>query len=67
MFAEDRKGGRATDLFAGFNGILQVDGYAGYNGLHPFLSPPCFCIFSKYVLSAFVTHTGGEFIFAISK
>lgn len=24
---------RATDLFAGFNGILQVDGYAGYNGL----------------------------------
>jgi Transposase IS66 family len=33
VFAEDRKGERATDLFAGFNGILQVDGYAGYNGL----------------------------------
>jgi hypothetical protein len=33
VFAEDRKGERATDLFAGFNGILQVDGYTGYNGL----------------------------------
>jgi transposase len=32
VFAEDRKGERATDLFAGFNGILQVDGYTGYNG-----------------------------------
>ena len=30
VFAEDRKGERATDLFAGFNGILQVDGYTGY-------------------------------------
>jgi Transposase IS66 family len=28
VFAEDRKGERATDLFAGFSGILQVDGYA---------------------------------------
>jgi transposase len=33
VFAEDRKGERATELFTGFNGILQVDGYAGYNGL----------------------------------
>jgi len=36
VFAEDRKGIRATDLFAGFHGVLQVDGYAGYNNLaHP--------------------------------
>jgi hypothetical protein len=28
VFAEDRKGEHATDLFAGFSGILQVDGYA---------------------------------------
>jgi hypothetical protein len=28
VFAEDRKGERATDLFAGFSGILQVDGHA---------------------------------------
>lgn len=33
VFAEDRKGVRATDLFAQFHGVLQVDGYAGYNGL----------------------------------
>src|ERR1700678_1345334 len=33
VFAEDRKGERATELFAEFNGILQVDGYTGYNGL----------------------------------
>jgi transposase len=33
VFAEDRKGERATELFEGFNGILQVDGYTGYNGL----------------------------------
>jgi transposase len=33
VFAEDRKGIRATSLFAGFHGVLQVDGYAGYNGL----------------------------------
>jgi transposase len=29
VFAEDRKGERATDLFAGFSGILQVDGLCG--------------------------------------
>jgi transposase len=28
VFAEDRKGERATDLFARFNGILQVDALA---------------------------------------
>ena len=33
VFAEDRRGEHATNLFAGFSGILQVDGYAGYNGL----------------------------------
>jgi hypothetical protein len=33
VLAEDRKGERATELFEGFNGILQVDGYTGYNGL----------------------------------
>lgn len=32
-FAEDRKGARALELFKGFSGVLQVDGYAGYNGL----------------------------------
>jgi transposase len=37
VFAEDRKGERATDQFAGFKGILQVDGRAGYNGR---LDPP---------------------------
>jgi transposase len=33
VFAEDRKGERAKELLQGFFGILQVDGYAGYNGL----------------------------------
>src|ERR1700730_8062958 len=33
VFAEDRKGQRAKELFKGFSGILQVDGYAGYNHL----------------------------------
>jgi transposase len=33
VFAEDRSGKRAKDIFEGFTGILQVDGYAGYNGL----------------------------------
>ena len=33
VFAEDRKGQRAREIFAGFSGVLQVDGYAGYNGL----------------------------------
>ena len=33
VFAEDRKGQRAKEIFAGFSGVLQVDGYAGYNGL----------------------------------
>ena len=33
VFAEDRKGERAKELLQGFSGILQVDGYAGYNGL----------------------------------
>ncbi|WP_408094388.1 IS66 family transposase [Rhodoplanes sp. SY1] len=33
VFAEDRRGIRATELFAGFHGVLQVDGYAGYNSL----------------------------------
>jgi transposase len=32
-FAEDRKAQRAKELFKGFSGILQVDGYAGYNHL----------------------------------
>lgn len=33
VFAEDRKAQRAKELFEGFSGILQVDGYAGYNHL----------------------------------
>jgi transposase len=33
IFAEDRKAQRARELFKGFFGILQVDGYAGYNHL----------------------------------
>jgi transposase len=33
VFAEDRKAQRAKELFKGFSGILQVDGYAGYNHL----------------------------------
>jgi transposase len=33
VFAEDRKGKRAKEIFAGFSGVLQVDGYAGYNAL----------------------------------
>src|ERR1700674_4204674 len=33
VFAEDRKGKRAKELLQGFSGIMQVDGYAGYNGL----------------------------------
>ena len=31
VFAGDRKGERAAEIFKGFAGILQVDGYAGYN------------------------------------
>jgi transposase len=33
VFAEDRKTIRAKQLFAGYKGILQVDGYAAYKGL----------------------------------
>jgi transposase len=33
VFAEDRKAQRASELFKGFSGILQADGYAGYNHL----------------------------------
>jgi hypothetical protein len=33
VFAEDRSGKRAKEIFEGFSGILQVDGYAGYNCL----------------------------------
>jgi len=33
VFAEDRSGKRAKAIFEGFSGILQVDGYAGYNCL----------------------------------
>lgn len=33
IFAEDRTGQRAREIFEGFAGIPQVDGYAGYNGL----------------------------------
>jgi len=33
VFAEDRKAQRAKELFKRFSGILQVDGYAGYNHL----------------------------------
>ena len=32
-YAPGRGGEHARALFAGFNGTLQVDGYAGYNGL----------------------------------
>jgi transposase len=32
-YAPGRGGEHARALFAGFNGVLQVDGYAGYNGL----------------------------------
>lgn len=30
LFAEDRKGRHVAEHLAGFNGVLQVDGYAGY-------------------------------------
>jgi transposase len=33
VFAEDRKTIRAKNLFRGYEGILQVDGYAAYKGL----------------------------------
>src|SRR5471030_564030 len=33
VFAEDRSGRQARDIFEGFTGVVQVDGYAGYNGL----------------------------------
>ncbi len=33
VFAEDRAGKRAREIFKGFSGVLQVDGYTGYNGL----------------------------------
>lgn len=33
VFAEDRKAIRAKQLFGGYHGILQVDGYAAYKGL----------------------------------
>jgi hypothetical protein len=33
VFTEDRKAIRARQLFGDYNGILQVDGYAGYKGL----------------------------------
>lgn len=32
-YAPGRGGEHARALFVGFNGVLQVDGYAGYNGL----------------------------------
>jgi hypothetical protein len=32
-YAPGRSGSHAMDILAGFNGILQVDGYAGYNAL----------------------------------
>jgi transposase len=32
-YAPDRKGANAEAHLAGFKGVLQVDGYAGYNGL----------------------------------
>jgi transposase len=33
VFAEDRSGRQARDIFEGYTGVVQVDGYAGYNGL----------------------------------
>ena len=33
VFAQDRSGRQARDIFEGFTGVVQVDGYAGYNGL----------------------------------
>ena len=33
VYAPDRKGGRPAAHLAGFAGVLQVDGYAGYAGL----------------------------------
>jgi hypothetical protein len=33
VYAPDRKGERASEHLAGFAGVLQVDGYAGYNAL----------------------------------
>jgi transposase len=33
LFAEDRKGQHVHEHLAGFSGVLQVDGYAGYLGL----------------------------------
>lgn len=33
LFAEDRKGQHVDEHLVGFNGVLQVDGYGGYNRL----------------------------------
>jgi transposase len=33
VYAPDRKGERPSEHLAGFSGVLQVDGYAGYNAL----------------------------------
>ena len=33
VHSEDRKGARSVGHFAGFNGVLQVDGYAGFKRL----------------------------------
>ncbi|NNM56427.1 IS66 family transposase [Acidocella sp.] len=33
LYAEDRKGRHVDEHLAGFNGVLQVDAYAGYNRL----------------------------------
>src|SRR5215471_13197653 len=33
VYTEDRKGKRVNEQLQGFSGVLQVDGYAGYNGL----------------------------------
>ena len=33
VYTEDRKGKRVEEQLQGFSGVLQVDCYAGYNGL----------------------------------
>jgi transposase len=45
VYSEDRKGARPAEHLARFDGVLQVDGYAGFTGIgRPPPSPaPCAC------------------------
>jgi transposase len=44
-FTRDRKGERADEILDGFTGMLQVDGYAGYEHLAKGLGPPVTLVF----------------------